>query len=33
MQLIGRPFAEGTLLALGHHYEQETGWHTQHPEL
>jgi aspartyl-tRNA(Asn)/glutamyl-tRNA(Gln) amidotransferase subunit A len=33
MQLIGKPFAEGTLLALGHRYEQETGWHLQHPEL
>jgi aspartyl-tRNA(Asn)/glutamyl-tRNA(Gln) amidotransferase subunit A len=33
MQLIGRPFAEGTLLALGHRYEQETDWHTGHPNL
>ncbi|HVX31290.1 MAG TPA: amidase [Nitrolancea sp.] len=32
MQLIGRPFGEGTLLALGHRYEQETGWPDKHPE-
>jgi aspartyl-tRNA(Asn)/glutamyl-tRNA(Gln) amidotransferase subunit A len=33
LQLIGRPFAEGTLLALGHRYEQETDWHRMHPAL
>lgn len=33
MQLIGRQFTEGKLLALGHRYEQETGWHQQHPDL
>lgn len=33
MQLIGRPFDEGALFALGNRYEQETGWPERHPEL
>jgi aspartyl-tRNA(Asn)/glutamyl-tRNA(Gln) amidotransferase subunit A len=33
LQLAGRPFAEGTLLALGHAYEQATPWHTRRPSL
>ena len=27
LQLIGRPFAETTILQLAHAYEQETTWH------
>lgn len=33
LQLAGRPFAEGTVLAAAHAYEQATDWHTQHPAL
>ena len=31
MQLVGRPFAEGTLLAAGHAYQRETDWHRRLP--
>jgi aspartyl-tRNA(Asn)/glutamyl-tRNA(Gln) amidotransferase subunit A len=31
MQLIGRPFAEGTVLAAAHAYQQATDWHLQRP--
>jgi aspartyl-tRNA(Asn)/glutamyl-tRNA(Gln) amidotransferase subunit A len=27
MQLVGRPFAEGTLLAAAHAYQLDTDWH------
>ncbi|MGE0803069.1 MAG: amidase [Lautropia sp.] len=30
-QLIGRPFSEGTLLRLGHHYQGATDWHLRRP--
>jgi aspartyl-tRNA(Asn)/glutamyl-tRNA(Gln) amidotransferase subunit A len=30
-QLVGRPFAEGTLLAAGHAYQRETDWHRRLP--
>jgi aspartyl-tRNA(Asn)/glutamyl-tRNA(Gln) amidotransferase subunit A len=33
LQLVGRPFAEGPLLAAGHAYQRETGWHRRMPEL
>ena len=33
LQIVGAPFAETTLLALAHTYEQETEWHRKHPEL
>jgi len=33
LQLVGRPFAEGALLAAGHAYQRETGWHTRRPPL
>lgn len=33
MQLIGSMFAEETLLAVGHQYQQATDWHTKKPEL
>ncbi|MGH2490541.1 MAG: amidase [Candidatus Limnocylindria bacterium] len=31
LQLVGRPFAEATLLRAAHAYEQQTGGHTQRP--
>jgi aspartyl-tRNA(Asn)/glutamyl-tRNA(Gln) amidotransferase subunit A len=31
MQLVGRPFAEGTLLAAAHAYQLETDWHQRLP--
>jgi aspartyl-tRNA(Asn)/glutamyl-tRNA(Gln) amidotransferase subunit A len=31
VQLVARPFAEGTLLAAGHRYQQETDWHQRMP--
>ena len=27
LQILGAPFAESTILKLGHHYEQSTDWH------
>ncbi len=33
MQLIGRPFADVTVLRVGHAYQQATDWHTRHPQL
>ncbi|MBM3489197.1 MAG: Asp-tRNA(Asn)/Glu-tRNA(Gln) amidotransferase subunit GatA [Alphaproteobacteria bacterium] len=33
MQLVGRPFAEATLLRLGHHYQQATDWHRRVPPI
>jgi aspartyl-tRNA(Asn)/glutamyl-tRNA(Gln) amidotransferase subunit A len=33
LQLIGRPFAEGTLLRAAYAYEQLTEWHLRHPSL
>lgn len=32
-QLIGRPFAEATLLRAAHEYQQETDWHRRVPEI
>ncbi len=31
IQLVGRPFAEATLLAAGHAYQRETDWHQRVP--
>lgn len=31
MQLVGKPFAEGTLLAAAHAYQQATDWHLREP--
>ncbi len=31
MQLVGRPYAEATLLAAGHAYQRETDWHSRVP--
>ncbi|MYD44126.1 MAG: Asp-tRNA(Asn)/Glu-tRNA(Gln) amidotransferase subunit GatA [Gammaproteobacteria bacterium] len=33
MQLIGKHFEEGKVLAAGMAYQQETNWHEQHPAL
>jgi aspartyl-tRNA(Asn)/glutamyl-tRNA(Gln) amidotransferase subunit A len=33
MQISGRHFGEGKVLALAHAYEQATGWHTRRPIL
>ena len=32
-QLSGRPFEEGTVLRVGHAYEQATPWHTRRPPV
>jgi aspartyl-tRNA(Asn)/glutamyl-tRNA(Gln) amidotransferase subunit A len=31
MQLVGRPFGEGTILRLAHNYQQSTAWHKRVP--
>jgi aspartyl-tRNA(Asn)/glutamyl-tRNA(Gln) amidotransferase subunit A len=31
MQLVGRPFAESSLLAAGHAYQRATDWHRRAP--
>jgi len=33
LQIIGKPFDEGTILKVAHAYEQAAGWHTQRPRL
>jgi len=33
MQVLGRPFAETTILRVGHAYERATEWHTKRPQL
>ena len=33
LQLVGRPYAEGTILAVGAGYEQLTGHHLAQPDL
>jgi aspartyl-tRNA(Asn)/glutamyl-tRNA(Gln) amidotransferase subunit A len=33
LQISGNHFAESTVLALAHAYEQATGWHTRRPSL
>jgi aspartyl-tRNA(Asn)/glutamyl-tRNA(Gln) amidotransferase subunit A len=33
LQISGAPFAEGTVFALAHAYEQATQWHTRRPAL
>jgi aspartyl-tRNA(Asn)/glutamyl-tRNA(Gln) amidotransferase subunit A len=33
LQLVGRPYAEGALLALGHGYQQVSDWHRRVPVL
>src|SRR5207253_10302187 len=31
LQLLGKPFGEGTILKLAHAYEQSSGWHREKP--
>jgi aspartyl-tRNA(Asn)/glutamyl-tRNA(Gln) amidotransferase subunit A len=31
LQIVGRPFAEPTVIALGHAYQSATSWHTRRP--
>jgi aspartyl-tRNA(Asn)/glutamyl-tRNA(Gln) amidotransferase subunit A len=33
IQIVGRPFAEATILRLGHAYQGVTDWHTRRPAL
>jgi aspartyl-tRNA(Asn)/glutamyl-tRNA(Gln) amidotransferase subunit A len=33
LQIAGRPFEEGTIMKVGHAYEQATPWHTRRPPL
>jgi aspartyl-tRNA(Asn)/glutamyl-tRNA(Gln) amidotransferase subunit A len=33
MQLVGRPFDEATILALGHAFQQATDWHKREPKV
>ena len=33
MQIVGKPFAEGTILRISHTYEQATPWRRQRPAL
>ena len=33
MQVVGKPFAEGTILRIAHVYEQATPWRRQRPAL
>ena len=33
LQISGAPFAEATVLAMAHAYEQATEWHKRHPKL
>jgi len=33
LQISGAPFAESTMLALAHAYEQATEWHTRRPQI
>jgi aspartyl-tRNA(Asn)/glutamyl-tRNA(Gln) amidotransferase subunit A len=33
LQVIAKPFDEGTMLRVAHAYEQATTWHKQHPAL
>ena len=31
LQIVGRPMAEGTIMRVGHAYQQATDWHTRRP--
>ena len=33
MQLVGKMFSEDLLLAIGHQYQQMTGWHKKSPQI
>lgn len=33
LQIVGRPFAEATILRLGHAYQRISDWHLRRPPL
>jgi aspartyl-tRNA(Asn)/glutamyl-tRNA(Gln) amidotransferase subunit A len=33
LQIIGRPFADDRVLAVGHAYQQQTAWHLEKAPL
>ena len=33
LQLVGKPFAETTVLRVGYTYQQAAGWHQKHPPI
>ena len=33
LQIAGKPFAEETVLQVGHAYEQSTDWHQRQPKI
>ena len=33
LQIVGRPFAEATVLRLGHAYQRATEWHARRPAV
>ena len=33
LQIVGRPFAEATVLGIGHAYQEATHWHTSRPQF
>jgi len=33
LQIVGNPFAEGTVFNIGHAYEQRTDWANRHPDV
>jgi aspartyl-tRNA(Asn)/glutamyl-tRNA(Gln) amidotransferase subunit A len=33
LQLVGRPFSENTLLAIGREFQNRTDWHRRHPKV
>jgi aspartyl-tRNA(Asn)/glutamyl-tRNA(Gln) amidotransferase subunit A len=33
LQIIGKPFAEETILKIGHAYQQVTDWHKMRPGI
>ncbi len=33
LQIVGRPFAEDTVMRVAHAYEQNTDWHNRHPDI
>ena len=33
LQIVGRPFAEETVLRVAYAYEQSTDWHTRRPPI
>ena len=33
LQIVGRPFAEETVLKVAHAYEQNTDWHNRRPPV